>query len=248
MPPINKKKLADHVIEEIKQMIARGELVEGDKLPNQNEFAAQLGVSRTVLREALHTLTILGVIEQRPKHGTIIRTSAPLIYTDHINAPLMDDPSATIELIDARRVIEVGAVEMAVKNATEDQIRTMGRLVDEMGELLAQGDTNGYSEKNMAFHLLIAESSQNRFMSHLLATIRGSMERWTIESLTLLPGLFERSRRAHAEIYRAIKARDLEAGVEAMRKHISDFRTSVEKYYVSRGWKGPSLTDERLRS
>ncbi|MBU4606249.1 MAG: GntR family transcriptional regulator, partial [Proteobacteria bacterium] len=100
MASINKKKLADRVIEEIKRMITGGELSAGDKLPNQNEFAAQLGVSRTVLREALHTLTILGVVEQRPKIGTVIVTSAPLIYTEHINAPLMADPNATMELID----------------------------------------------------------------------------------------------------------------------------------------------------
>ena len=51
MASINKKKLADSVIEEIKRMIQNGELKEGYKLPNQNAFAAQLGVSRTSLRD-----------------------------------------------------------------------------------------------------------------------------------------------------------------------------------------------------
>jgi GntR family transcriptional repressor for pyruvate dehydrogenase complex len=48
------------VIEEINRMILSGEVKEGDKLPNQNDFAAQLGVSRPSLREALHTLTLIG--------------------------------------------------------------------------------------------------------------------------------------------------------------------------------------------
>jgi len=77
---INRRKLSDPVIEEIRGMIKRGELQPGDKLPNQNEFAAQLGVSRTVLREALQTLTRLRVIEQRPKHGTVILAKTPFLY------------------------------------------------------------------------------------------------------------------------------------------------------------------------
>lgn len=231
MASINKRKLADSVIEEIKRMIAEGELLEGDKLPNQHEFAAQLGVSRTVLREALHTLTILGVVEQRPKIGTVIRTSAPLVYTEHLNAPLMEDHRATVELIEARRVIEVGAVELAAQHASQEQIKKMGILIKQMERLLSKDDTDGYTDKNMAFHLLIAEASGNRFMGHLLATIRGFMQRWTLESLTVLPGLFERSLRSHKEIYQAIMEREPARAAAAMRRHIEDFKTSVEKYY-----------------
>ena len=234
MASINKKKLADRVIEEIKRMIANGELAEGDKLPNQNDFAEQLGVSRTVLREALHTLAILGVVEQRPKIGTVIVNSAPLIYTEHINAPLMDDPNATVELIEARRVVEVGAVELAAQHATQAQINQMGKLVKEMERLQEKGDTSAYSHRNMSFHLLIAEASGNRFIGHLLATIRGFMERWTLESLSVLPGLPQRSIKSHWEIYHAISDRDPAAATEAMRRHIDDFRISVEDYYRHR--------------
>jgi GntR family transcriptional repressor for pyruvate dehydrogenase complex len=231
MASINKKKLADSVIEEIKRMIASGELGEGDKLPNQHEFAAQLGVSRTVLREALQTLAILGVVEQRPKIGTVLLTRAPLAYTEHLSAPLMEDHQATIELIDARRVIEVGAVELAAQNADQEQIRQMGTLIRQMERLLNRGDTDGYIEKNMAFHLLIAESSGNRFMAHLLATIRGFMQRWTVESLTVLPGLDQRSLFLQKEIYQAVLARDPAGAAEAMRRYMNDFLASVKKFY-----------------
>lgn len=231
MASINKKKLADRVIDEIKRMITVGELREGDKLPNQNEFAEQLGVSRTVLREALHTMAILGVVEQRPKIGTVIVTVAPLIYTEHINAPLIDDPSATVELIEVRRVVEVGAVELAAVNAGAKQIKQLGRLVQDMEKLQEKGDTNAYGKKNMMFHLLVAESSGNRFMGHLLATIRGFMERWTMESLLVLPGLPQRSIKSHREIYQAIADHDPAAASEAMRRHIDDFRISLEDYY-----------------
>ena len=231
MISINRKKLADSVIEEIKRRIEFGELEEGDKLPNQHEFAAQLGVSRTVLREALQTLAILGVVEQRPKSGTVIRAKAPVLYADKLMRPLMADPKATIELIEARRFIEVGAVELAVSRATKGEIREMGALVKDMTKMLEAGDADGYTEKNVAFHFLIAKASQNRFMTHLLATLRGYMERWMLESIKVLPGLLERSLKAHRNIYRGIRDRDRRKAVASMTKHISDLQNSFERYY-----------------
>lgn len=243
MAPINKTKLADRVIDEIKRMIADGELHEGEKLPNQHDFAAQLGVSRTVLREALHTLTILGVMEQRPKIGTVLLTSAPLIYTEYLSAPLIDDHQATVELIDARRVIEVGAVELAAQFVTDAQLKEMGMLLEEMTRLLEKGDTKGYTERNMAFHLLVAEASGNRFMGHLLATIRGFMERWTREALAALPGLFQRSLESHREIYQALGEHDGAKAGKAMRSHIDDFRKSAESYYQENKADGPAANN-----
>jgi GntR family transcriptional regulator, transcriptional repressor for pyruvate dehydrogenase complex len=235
VPSINRKKLSESVIEEIKKMIERGELSLGDKLPNQNEFAAQLGVSRTVLREALQTLNQLGVIDQRPKYGTVIRAKTPFLYSEHLIPPLMSDNNATIELIQARRFIEVGAAEMAARNASKAQIKDMGRLVDEMERMSKAGDDAEYAEKNIAFHFLIAKACHNRFMVHLLATIRGFMEQWTQESISVLPGLLDRSVKSHREIYEAIRDREPRKAASSMRRHIADFQKSLEKFYKMTG-------------
>ena len=233
MASINKTKLASSVITEIKRMITDGELKEGDKLPNQHEFAARLGVSRTVLREALQTLTMLGVVEQRPKYGTTIKAVAPLLYTSHLEAPFMDDPRAGVELLEARRFIEMGAVELAVQHATPEQIQNLEVLLDEMQALLDAEDTLGYSQKNLAFHLLIAEASHNRFLAHLLTTIRGFMEKWTL--ITVLPVLLDKSLGSHREIYTGIKERNQARAVKAMAQHINDFKASMELYFSSKG-------------
>jgi len=235
MISISRRKLADSVIDEIKRMIDRGDLKEGDKLPNQNDFAAQLGVSRTVLREALQTLVQLGVIEQRPKYGTVIRTKTALLYSDHLVPPLMADNQATLELIQARQIIEVGSAELAAKNATGKQIKEMEALVADMAKMQQRDDSIRYTEKNIAFHLLIAKASHNRFMVHLLVTIRGFMEQWTQESLTVIPGLMGRSSKYHKAIYEAIRDGNPRKAASSMRKHLSDFLTSLEQYYKITG-------------
>ncbi len=231
MASINKKKLADSVIEEIKRMIKTGELKEGHKLPDQNTFAAQLGVSRTSLREALSTLTRIGVIEQRPGYGTVLRSRIPALFTDHLAPPLISDKEATIELIEARRFIEIGTAGLSVKNATPDQIDEMGILIKEMGRSLKEGRIDDYIEQDVAFHFLIAKASGNRFLVNLFVNIRGFMEQYMRESFHLLPYMLKRSLKFHQNIYRAIKGGSRAKAVSEMEKHISDIRRAIKDYY-----------------
>ncbi len=231
MVSINKKKLADSVIEEIKRMIQSGELKEGDKLPNQNAFAAQLGVSRTSLREALSTLTRIGVIEQRPGFGTVFRSRIPALFTDHLAPPLISDKQATIELIEARRFIEIGAAELSVKNASPEQINEMGLLIKEMTRSLKEGRIDDYIEQDVAFHFSIAKASHNRFLVNLFVTIRGFMEQYMRESFHLLPYMLERSLKFHQNIYQAIKGGSRSKAVSQMKKHILDVQRAIQQYY-----------------
>lgn len=120
----------------------------------------------------------------------------------------------------------------------------MGALVEDMAKMLEVGDADGYTEKNIAFHFLIAEASQNRFMTHLLATIRGYMEQWMLESIKVLPGLLQRSLKSHRNIYRAIRDRDRRKAVAGMTKHITDLQNSFERYYQMAG-KGNTTNTER---
>jgi GntR family transcriptional repressor for pyruvate dehydrogenase complex len=231
MAPVNKKKLADSVIEEIKRMIQSGELKEGDKLPNQNEFATQLGVSRTSLREALSALTRLGAIEQRPGLGTVIRSRVSTLFADHLTPSLMSDQKAYIELIEARRFVEVGAAELAAKNATPGQMTELAGIFREMAKAVQAGRIEDYTEKDVAFHFLVAKASQNRFILNLFVTIRGIMEQYMRESFQVLPWMLKRSLKFHQDIFEAIKDRDPSRAVSQMEKHILNVQEVVEQYY-----------------
>ena len=231
MASIEKKKLSDSVIEEIQRMIESGELKEGDKLPNQLEFAAQLGVSRASLREALHTLTRIGAIEQRPGLGTVIKSANPTLWADQISPPLVSDIHATLKLIEARRFIEVGVVELAVENAEPEDIKNLGQLVEKMKGALKQNRVSDYSELDMTFHHQIANASHNRFMVHMFVTIRSMMEQFIREAFTVMPGLLERSLRFHMEIYEGIKQRNKRKAVTSMKNHIQDIEKDFRDYY-----------------
>lgn len=230
MASIEKKKLSDSVIDEIRRRIESGELREGDKLPNQIEFAHELGVSRASLREALHVLNLVGAIEQRPGVGTIIRSSSPALWTNQLMPPLLSDKEATFELIWARKFIEVSVVELAVENASEEEIERIGELVKKMDSALREDRTNEYSELDMHFHNLIADSSHNRYMVHMFLTIRGLMEQFIREAFIVMPGLLERSLEFHKGIYKSIKNRNAETAKKIMADHIIDIETSFRSH------------------
>lgn len=231
MNSIRRVRLADALIEEIRRRILNGELKKGDKLPNQSEFAAQLGVSRPSLREALNTLSLIGAIEQRPGYGTVIKAESPLLFTDHLAAPMVSDAQATLELIESRRYIEADVVEMAAKSATQDEIRELGEIVDQMPKALKEGRIGGYTDLDLAFHYKIAEAAHNRFMLHMFVTLRGLMEQFMRETFNVLPGLFERSLKFHINICQAIGNRDVKKASRNMNRHIEDIQRALAHYY-----------------
>lgn len=230
---IERKKLSDSVIDEIKRMIETGELKEGDKLPTQNEFAAQLGISRASLREALHMLTSIGAIEQRPGLGTIIKSAYPTLWAEQLFPPLVSDIQATLKLIEARRFIEVGLAELAVENATNEDIQKLGQLVKDMALALKDDRIDDYSNFDLHFHLQIANASHNRFMVHMFVTIRGLMEQFIREASAVIPGLMERSLKFHISVFEGIKERNKRKAITRMKNHLQDIEHSFTHYYVS---------------
>jgi GntR family transcriptional repressor for pyruvate dehydrogenase complex len=241
-----KKKLSDSVLEEIISMFERGELKKGDKLPNQNDLAAQLGVSRASLRESLHTLAITGFLEQRPGFGTVVHGQLPHNFSDFLSLPLISDAKETIELVQARTFIEVANVELAVENATEDDVAELGRLYRSMATAVKADDREAYVRQDAEFHHLLAKATGNRFMVHLFLTIRRIMEQFLTESFSALPRMLNQSLRDHQRIYEAILRRDRNLAIQEMTRHMVNTRAAMETLYDAASSE-PAETPARVR-
>lgn len=233
MASVKRKKLAESVIEEIKRMIVDGELKEGDKLPNQTEFAVQLGVSRPSLREALNTLALIGAIEQRPGLGTVLKQLDPKLWADQLSPPLVSDEQSTLELLEARRFLEVSATELAVQKATKNEIQQMAKLIQKMNQAIKKNETREYASLDMEFHHQIVRSSHNRFLAHLFVIIRGLMEKFIHESVIFKLRPIERSLEFHTHIYEGIKERDTQKAVINIKEHIQDVEQTLRNHYNS---------------
>lgn len=226
MNRVVKKKLAESVLEEIRSWIEAGSLKEGDKLPNQNELAAELGVSRPSLREAMKILEDIGAIEQRPGFGTVYRGRTPVLYASHLVPPLFDDAEAVIELIEARKYIEMGCMELACDKASDEEIEDLGRVVESMEKMLDEGQMAKYTEHDITFHYKIAKASGNRFMLHQFVTNRRLLEHIIEDGFKLIPGMHDRSRIYHRTICEALIRRRRDQAVRNMANHINDILIS----------------------
>ncbi len=231
MVQIKKRKLAETIVDEIRDMILKGHLKEGVKLPNQNSFAEQLGVSRASLREALHTLSMLGVIEQKPGLGTIIRAMPPVFHSKPHLPPLMSDIQAVHELMEARGYVEVGAVELAVATADSDVKFRMGEIVENMALAIEARQWSQSAILDAEFHHSIAEAGNNRYMVHIFESLRNSMGQFVNEMLSVMPELMEPAYEEHKAIYQGIINGDADAAVNGMQKHLKSINLSFKRYY-----------------
>lgn len=230
MAVIAKKKLSEKVVDEIRKRIDSGELNIGDKLPNQNVLSQELGVSRTSLREAMNILDLLGVIEQKPGFGTVIRKRVPQINPEGLRPTLLTDEKTTKELLEARLIIETGTARLTAQHATKKQAQSLSGMVEQMRDCLESKRFKEYSLVDLKFHKTVADMSKNRFLREAFVSIKQHMELFITEHTTLLSHVLEDSQKHHIAICGAIADQDPERAAREMEKHIIYLQGSFEMY------------------
>ena len=226
-----RQKLADHVIEDITEMIRDGRLRDGDKLPNQTEFARQLGVSRLSLREALQTLQAMGLVTQKPKTGTIITCGSAQQIARPIPPTDLGDAEAVFELLEARRIIEGAIARHAAECASEKDIRHLEKLLQQSEKAFASGDVRAYTELDVKFHLYLMSIPGNRHIINMYLTVYNRVLQYISGVFRMKPDMWSAALAFHREILDSLAARDVERTVRAVEEeHLADIR-KLENYY-----------------
>jgi len=208
----------------IQEMILKGELKPGDRLPNETELARMFGVSRGALREALAVLKAKGIIERRPGKGTYIRriNRAELLGS---LATRKRDEELFLDLLEVRELVESKAVELAIERATPedlDKIETALRLLPST----SPQNSPTPLEADLEFHLSLALASHNEILFCLARTVNEILQ--DVRERTLMhPGRLQECQREHEAIYAAIRARDRERALAALKTHLDQVRKEV---------------------
>jgi len=229
-----KKKLSDYVIDEIKRMLISGELQEGSKLPNQNDFAKQLGVSRLPLREAMQKLAQMGVIVEKPGVGTHIIVGDPSLWDMKVEAPLLTDTQATLELIEARKSLEITIVKASVDRVDMDDIEKLKKDIQNMRRALKRQDRTTYLKNDMAFHFHLATASHNRYLLRMLKDIQALLEQFMMEAFNEIPALLPDSMHHHEQIFQHVLKHEHQEAVQGMTDHIGSIENILKDYYKRR--------------
>jgi GntR family transcriptional regulator, galactonate operon transcriptional repressor len=230
MPPKSyHRKLYEYIMEEIALKILKGVYASGSTLPNEDALCKEYQVSRGVLREATKVLTQKGLIQARPKVGTLVlpRQRWNLFDADVLTWKLQVESKAAFlrKVTEVRRMIESEAARYAAERCGSAEIEAIKAPLKEMAEMLEGGqesafDYEAYLEVDMAFHTAIMEASRNELLARIGATMRQavlSARRLDIRNFKVL----RESVTDHRDLLRAIEAGDGQAAYQAS-QHLFD--------------------------
>jgi len=233
-PPRRPPSRAHEVVTHISRMIEDGRIKPGEKIPSETEIIAALGVSRSVVREAVSHLQAAGMVETFQGKGTFAVAGTPQrMGLDPESVETMHDVLAVLEL---RIMLEAESAGFAATRATEAQLAQIKAALAHFLETChAGGET---ADADTALHLAIAQASNNRYLRDTLTHLgRHFLPRARLLTSRLArdaPAVFiERVMREHEDIVNAIARRDPEAARAAMRTHLSNSRERLRRAYES---------------
>ena len=216
--PIQRPTLTDEIVKRLTGFILDNRLRPGDKLPSERELMAQLGVGRNSLREAVKTLSAVGVIEVAVGEGTFVGHGDASALAKPLSWALLMNESSAREVIQARRLLEAELAALAAANATDEEIAAIG---DELAAMRANlRDPEQYITHHLAFHLAIARAAHNGVLYHILATLGQVVRLWIVENYSSRPA--EQAKRVdeHDPVYDTIRARNPKRARAAMESHM----------------------------
>jgi DNA-binding FadR family transcriptional regulator len=219
--------LTDEAIEKVKAMITSGALQAGDRLPREADLAAELGLSRSSLREAVRALSLVNILDVRQGDGTYVTSLDPQLLLEVLSFMVDFHRDGTVlEFLRVRRILEPAATAMAAERITEAESARLRALLDRLGP---DPDVDALVASDLEFHRLIAACSQNTVLCSLLETLSGPTTRARVWRGLTQAGTKERTLAEHRAILDALAAHEPEVARSWATVHIA----GVEQWLAS---------------
>lgn len=215
--------LADEIARTLLDRIVDGKPPPGGKLPSENELGQEFEVSRLTVREAIRTLQAQHVVDVSRGRGSVVR---PLEEWTGLEAVLRatvrggDDLTASLQLVQVRRMIETGAAALAAEHRDEDDLAKMETSLQGMCDAHEREDLESFVEHDIRFHDVILSATGNVFVAVLfdpLSRVMREKRRQTSAVSTIQRNAIEE----HRKVLDAIRSGDAEAARLAMESHMA---------------------------
>jgi len=209
----NTKSIRQKIYSHLREQLLNGEIPPHQHLV-ETKIAKEVGISRTPIREALHSLELEGLIESIPRVGYVVK-------------PINEDEVG--EICEIRGAIEGVGARWAMEKAHDKLIEDLRQNISMSEEIVAQGNPKAFVELDAQFHEIIARLSGSRRLQELGQTLRRHMLRYRIQSIYLTENVL-RAIEGHKGILEAIEKGQWEEVARAIRYHLEQSKKDILRY------------------
>jgi GntR family transcriptional regulator, transcriptional repressor for pyruvate dehydrogenase complex len=211
--------LTDEAIEKIKEMIISGRVRPGEKLPREADLAAELGLSRNSLREAVKALSLVNVLDVRQGDGTYATSLAPSLLLEALSFIVdFNRDDTVLEFLEVRRTLEPAATALAALRMSDEDKAQLENILDAVD---VNSPVDDFVAADLEFHKKIAIGSGNSVLASLVDNMSRPTARARVWRGMTQPHALERTLGEHRAIYRAIVNRDPELARSWATVHIA---------------------------
>lgn len=216
----NKDDVTHLLILRFQQLLSDGVLSPGTKLPSERELAANFGVARSSLRQALKVLEIMGVITQKVGDGSYLNKDASSVLAVPMEFLFLLDDTSLQELTEMRLMMEPALAAKAAERATSQHIALLKQSITDLEQ--SKQDRVRLVASDILFHRAIFQASGNRLAGRLFHTIHRAMLNMIMVTSQLVD--LEHTLHFHQPILNAIERRNPELAERLMADHLNDAR------------------------
>lgn len=216
VPPRQRKDVTAQLITHFKDLITRGVLKPGCKLPPERELARMFHVSRSSLRQALKFLDMMGVLVQRVGDGTYLGTGASTILNEPLEFLVCLEGIDLDELVEARLIVEPELAARAAERGTAEDVRAIEQALELMKAY--RSDPLKLVEQDLAFHQAVHRAARNRICGRMFEMVN----RAVLASISIArqSADIRHTLNFHVGIYKAIHDRNPEEARRVMTEHL----------------------------
>lgn len=241
--PVVQQKTFLRVVAQLREAIERGDYAPGEMLPSERQLCLQMDVSRPVMREAMSSLQVLGIIRTRAGLGSFVNDTAP----DSGGWSLPVDGSAA-DVIEARQIMEPAGARLAATRLTAERTEAMGLLLEEMREAVRDAAAGArFEELDLRFHQAVADASGNEVIGRFVAAVVGYSKRRLRRSVR--DGTFRYSERLgrlflehHESIYAHLVRGAGDQASRGMFRHLLATQAAQRAQWEGDGWEATQET------
>lgn len=212
------------IAEVLSERIISGEYPTKSLLPTERELCESMGVSRTVIREAVKSLESRGLVRIDHGRGTMVQEPQTSHLGESLKLLLRRRADVMQDLLEIRQVLEVGIAALAAERRTEANLEAMRRWLDVMRQ--KPDAPEGYVDADVEFHAEIARATQNPVVLVLLEPLAELLRESRKKSFSG-PEVVKLRTRQHEEIFEHILACEADAAREAMRLHLAEVKDDL---------------------